>query len=387
MRSMSEVGDGAMACALVAVLAGCGLGPRPTCHAPDVALREEPLKAVARARGLTFGSQFDPRHLAADASYEALLLREVDLVIPGNDFKMRHVHPGESSYDFSSTDAILDYADAHGLEVHGHTLVWGKSSSLPGWVRDRSWTRGELIAMLEDHVRTVVGRYRGRVAAWDVVNEAFCDPAVERACVVVPGESGGMDGSLWHTVIGPDFIEIALRAAREADPDAKIYVNDNGYELHDSPKAQKLYAYVEDLVERGVPLDGVGIQMHWGLDDVDTSAFDAAFFEEGKRSMATLFQRLNDLGLDVRITELDFRIPEAGFDSEEVLALQADAFALAASVCLEAESCPSLNLWGLTDKYSWIPEARPGYGCATLFDADLRPKPAYAALWDALSGE
>lgn len=359
------------------VAAGCVPDPIPPFEPPS----DTGLKSLARARGLTIGSQFNPADLAADSSLEGLLLHEVDLVIPGNDFKMRLIHPQKDTFHFDTTDGVLDWAEEHDLEVHGHTLMWDKS--LPAWVEDGSWTREQLIEVLENHISTVVGRYRGRVAAWDVVNEAFCDPAVERDCIVESGESGGMDPSIWRTVIGPDAIELALRAARAADPDAKLYINDNGYELPDTAKALKLYSYVEDLVARGVPLDGVGIQMHWALDEILSASQRA----EGKQAVATLFQKLNDLGLEVRITELDVRLPQDRCASEDFLAGQADAFALALEVCLEAASCPSFNMWGLTDRYSWIPDAKPGYDCATPFDEEYVAKPAYFALSDTLQAE
>ncbi len=366
-------------CLLWVLYAGCS-GP-PDDSSTPVDLTDEPLRELAQSLGRRMGSVVNPL-IEPDPAFEPNLLREFDLIIPGNAFKPKNIHPHLDTFDFSLTDEMMDFASEHGLELHGHTLTWGKASSLPAWLTSRTdWTRPELIAVLENHIATVVGRYRGRVFAWDVVNEAFCDPAYEANCVVTAGEDGGMDGSFWYQGIGPDFIEIALEAARRADPDAMLYVNDNGWELNGSPKASKLYAYVSDLVTRGVPIDGVGIQMHWGMTMADLALPSPEWqlrLEEAAASLRANLQRFNDLGLDVRVTELDVALPDGPpCSSEQDLARQAEVFVLALRTCFEARRCPSFNLWGFTDKYSWIPEARPGYGCATIMDSNYVPKPAY----------
>ena len=373
---------------LVLAVAGCGHTSTGGGHggADGGTGTLQSLRDLGRARGLLIGSAYPST--TDDPDYEARFLQQFGLMIPENSFKPRLIHPTETGYYFTATDYLVDYAEQHGLEIHGHTLVWGKTKSLPDWVANGTWTRDSLSAAITAHISTVVGRYKGRVADWDVVNEAFCDPAVESWCIVAPGEKGGMDGSVYRKTIGADFIEIALKAAHAADPQAKLYINDNGYEIAGSPKESKIESYVRDLVSRGVPLDGLGIQMHFVLDAPHLALSDAKwtdFLTTLKQSTAETFRRFNAMGLFMAITELDVALPTgSGAPSSHDLARQADVYQMALSVCLEAADCPSLNVWGFTDKYSWIPKAKPGYGAADIFDASLAPKPAFYALQDRL---
>ena len=359
---------------------------------------DEPLRELAAIRGLIFGSQFRPEDLTTDAKYEDIFLREFGLAVPGNNFKMRHLQAQRGSFDFATTDLIMDYAHEHDLEIHGHALIYG----WPKWVDFTEWTRDDLIAFVKEHVRTVVTRYKGRVRSWDVVNEAFCLKAdAGGTCILDESGTAGMDPTVWRKVIGPEFIEIALREARAADPNAQLYINENGTELL-GPKSDALYVFVKDLKARGVPLDGVGFQMHIPLEAYQymkypsrqTGSMRNATVPEGtpttteqlQSNIAQNFQRFNDLGLDVLITELDVAIPKTWKSpSKQELADQAEVFASLLQLCLGAESCPSFTIWGFNDKYSWIPRAKPRYDHATPFDEELEPKPAYHAMKRVLS--
>ena len=348
---------------------------------PDIGL-----KTLAATLGLQIGSQIDPQYLISipethatyEQEYETFFLNEFGLMIPGNNFKWRQLQPKQGDYYFDDTDLILDYAEQHDVEVHGHTLVWGNPKSMPLWLKDEKWKQKELIDILVNHVSTVVTRYKGRVAAWDVVNEAFCDinNASADRCAIEDGELAGLDNSLWYKTIGPKFIEIALRVARTADPDAKLYINENGVEFLGTPKADKYYEFARDLVERNIPLDAVGFQMHTLID-----IFDYMPPSIVKSRIAANFARFNELGLDIHITELDVRIADSenGPTSED-LEKQAQLFSIMLEACLEAQSCSTFNIWGFTDKHSWIPNGHPGYGHATILDDNYLPKPAFDAL-------
>jgi len=325
------------------------------------------------------GAQIEPSDVVQDGDYEALINREYAAITPGNNFKMIHLRPAPDEFDFTTTDSLMDYAEEHGFLVFAHTLVWGHEGSIPDWLANADPTREELIAFMEDHITTVMQRYAGRVQAWDVVNEAFCNADSEAYCIVEQGDEAGMDGSLWRQVIGPDFIEIALQAARAADPSATIYLNENGVEIQGTPKAEVFYAFVADLVARGIPLDGVGMQMH-----LSTDTATPELIAEQSAAVHSNVARFNALGLQFLVTELDVAIPDDGY-SQDALDWQAELYRFVMEVCLEAADCPSFSLWSPTDRYSWIPDAKPGYGHAGIHDDNLLPKPAYHALREILT--
>jgi len=212
-------------------------------------------------------------------------------------------------------------------------------------------------AAMEDHIATVAGRYSGRVGSWDVVNEAL-------------NEDGTLRGSFWLQTLGPSYIADAFRFARQADPDAKLFINDYNVEGQNA-KSDGLYNLVSDLQAQGVPIDGVGLQGHLivGQTPGDIQANIARFAA---------------LGVEVRITELDIRMTLPVDDAK--LAQQADDYRGVIDACLAVPGCTGITTWGFTDKYSWIPGFFDGQGAALPFDENYNPKPAYDALHAALAG-
>jgi len=278
------------------------------------------------------------------------------MVTPENAMKFQPLHPGPDHYRFGDADAIVDFAQRHDMQIRGHTLVW--HNQLPGWLTGRQWAREELIDILRSHITTVVGRYRGRVVAWDVLNEGVDD-------------LGRLRETIWLQDIGPEYIEMAFRWAHEADPDALLFYNDYGGEGL-GRKSDAIYRLVNDLVQRGVPIHGVGLQMHVRLDKYPKP-----------KDVAANIERLSALGLVVHITEMDVRIQ--GMASDEELARQARIYGDMLAVCLDADNCKVFVLWGLTDRHSWIPNFFKGWGVGLIFDESYRPKPAYDALVDVLA--
>src|SRR5262252_4880804 len=169
------------------------------------------LRDLAAARSLRIGAAVQARRLT-ETDYTDTAAREFNIVTPENEMKFGPIHPGPEMYNFANADAIVDFATSHKMAVKGHTLVW--HSQLPGWVTGGTWTRESLMSVLHDHIMTVVGRYKGRVVWWDVVNEAMSD------------QGSGLRDTIWLRVIGPDYIEMAFRWAHEADPAAKLLYND-----------------------------------------------------------------------------------------------------------------------------------------------------------------
>lgn len=314
------------------------------------------LRSLAQVGGIYIGAAVRVQPLQDDPFYPRTLAREFNILTPENAMKFETIHPDKGRYDFHKADVIIDFAEANDMQVRGHTLVW--DSQLPSWLTEGEWTRDELIEILRDHIVTVVGHYRGRVVAWDVVNEAIAD-------------DGSLRDTIWLRGIGPEYIEMAFRWVHEADPDALLFYNDYGAEGL-SPKSDAVYALVQGLLQQGVPIHGVGFQMHTGLDCCPKP-----------ENVAANMKRLSALGLDVHITEMEVKIKKPV--TEKKLAQQAHIYRNILDVCLSADNCKAFVMWGFTDRHSYIPYALPGWDAAFIFDESYRPKPAYNALLNVLT--
>ncbi|MCL4476131.1 MAG: endo-1,4-beta-xylanase [Nitrospirae bacterium] len=325
------------------------------------------LRTLFGLHDIRVGAAVATEPLLNDTLYRTTLAREFSMVTPKDALKFGSVHQYRDRYDFSEADVIVGFAEVYGMEVRGHTLVWEPAPSvseqlprnrLPGWLFEKNWAWEESINILRDHITTVVGRYRGRVKVWDVVNEA-----------VAP--DGSLRNTFWLRHIGPEYIEMAFRWAHEADPEAKLFYNDyDGEGL--GQKSDSIYALLRELLQRGVPIHGVGLQLHVSTDN----------YPEPK-DVAANIQRLSDLGLEVHITEMDVRIE--GPATEEKLAEQARIYREMLEAGLSTRKFGAMVLWGFTDRYSWIPEYFNGSGNALIFDKSYRPKLAYNALLEELS--
>ncbi|MGW7211803.1 endo-1,4-beta-xylanase [Streptomyces collinus] len=330
------------------VLAGSLLLPAPAAHAADT-----PLRDLAAAKGKVMGTAVTGSKLTG--TYGETAGREFNWLTPGNAMKWGSVEPSRGTYNWAEADGIVDFAETHGQQVRGHTLLWHQQN--PGWLTSGSWTRDQLGAIVQDHIATEVGRYKGRVAAWDVVNEPF-------------NEDGTYRPTLFHTTLGQDYIAQALTWARAADPGAKLYINDYNVEGVNA-KSTALYNLVKSLKERGVPIDGVGLQAHLIVGQVPST-------------LQQNIQRFADLGVDVAITELDIRMQLPATQAK--LTQQAADYKAVTTACVAVARCTGVTVWGFTDSDSWIPDTFPGQGAATPYDENYRPKPAYHAIAEALGG-
>ena len=286
--------------------------------------------------------------LLQQPDYASTVAGEFNILTPEYELKMCVVWPARERFDFRASDAIVQFAADHGMRVRGHTLVW--TDCIPDWISKGSFSSDEAKDLLHTYISNVVGRYKGRIQYWDVLNET-----IQRS-------------PIWETLIGPDYARLAFQWAHEADPDAVLVYNDYDAEMVNS-KSDAIYNLVKGWKESGVPIGGVGLQAHF------KGPFDAD-------SVARNIARLNDLGLQVHITELDYPYPD-GLAQPDVA--QADLYGSLLKVCLQAANCPVFVMWGFTDRYSYL----NGVGVSPnplIFDADYRPKPAYAALYGLLSG-
>jgi endo-1,4-beta-xylanase len=307
----------------------------------------------------------------SEAAYASTLAREFNMVEPEDALKWEVVHPEPQAFDFSQADQIMDFAARHGMKVRGHTLVWHRQN--PKWLTERKYSSAELAAILERHIKTVVGRYRGKIFAWDVVNEAFDE--------LQPGE---LRSTIWRDQPGIEtaasrrdysYIARCLRWAHEADPKALLFYNEAEAETV-NPKSDAIYAMVRDFRERGVPIDGVGLQMHIANLRADVASISANI------------KRFTALGVQVHITEMDVAllVDGGGNARAEDLERQADIYREIAAACRSHAGCTAIQTWGFTDKYSWIgSHSKHTQGAALPFDQNYRAKPAYYALREGLS--
>lgn len=338
-----------------------------------------PLRALADVLGVRFGSAAMVRDLRADPAYGPVLAREFNSITPFVEMKWGTIHPEPDRYDFDVSDALVEFAEAHEMRVRGHTLVYGQCMDPPNPRYLLEMTDPEALrALMADHIRTVVGRYAGRVDAWDVVNEPL----------LLWGDFTQGDGLAQHVfsrVLGPGYIAEALRLARETDPKAQLFLNENGV-LLPGPKQDRYFRLVQELRDGGAPLDAVGLQGHvlplFGTPDPTREQIEAAL------------QRFAALGVKVEITELNVftRTPRdlftLGFTWDEAAALerQARIHADFMEACLAAPECQGVTLWTFTDRYPTTIESFTHLeDIPMIFDDDYQAKPAAFALREVLS--
>jgi endo-1,4-beta-xylanase len=300
------------------------------------------------------GAAVDLDPLLMDPDYRETLEAQYGSITPENAMKFGIIHPALDGFDFEAADAIMAFAASRSMAVHGHTLLWHEQQ--PAWLQEGAPTREFLMAELESHVATVVGRYANAVASWDVANE------------VIAPDGGGLRETFWTSGGGADVVDSAFVWARRADPDAELFLNDTAVETI-GPKSDALLALAVRLRDAGVPIDGVGFQAHLTVPGPSR--------EELQANMA----RFAAAGFDIRITELDVRIP----DGTDLLAEQAEVYADVIGACLAEPRCRGVTTWGFTDRYSWIPGFYPGFGRALPFDSAYVPKPAYEAMARSLA--
>lgn len=327
--------------------------------------RGQTLRQAAERSGLLVSTAVRAQQLSEPA-YASTLAREFSMLEPEDAMKWWVLRPDARSYDFRQGDELVQFAREHGMKVRGHCLVWGRSN--PEWLTQSHFTKRQLSRLLHEHINRVMGHYAGQVFAWDVVNEAL-------------DENGNLRDSLWYNQPGIGFseqgakyIEQVFRWAHRADPGALLFYNEaEGEGLN--RKSDAIYAMLKDFKRHGIPIDGVGLQMHIPLLDADISA------------IAANIARLTALGVQVHITELDVSLPleTSGQVQADDLARQADVYRGIVRACLDSAGCTAIQTWGFTDKYSWIGSHSHGArGQALPFDRAYQPKAAYRALLEEI---
>jgi endo-1,4-beta-xylanase len=307
-----------------------------------------------------------------------------------NEMKFYALEPVEGQFTYDAADTLVDFAVSHGMKVRGHTLVWHRQT--PSWLFVDSTgaqvSSDVLLARMRNHIANVVGHYKGKVYAWDVVNEAILDSGAYRT-----GDTPGTDQqSLWYAVIGPGYIAEAFKAAHEADPDAKLFYND--FHNYVPIKQQAIYIMLRGLIEAGVPIHGVGLQGHLNIEP-STDSTSQGYYQTVP-DMEQAIRLYTSLGLSAQVTEMDMSlyVPGVAYTSSTYYtaatftdALQAEQaqrygefFAMFRS---HRDVITGVTTWGIADDATWLSQLAPGkLDFPLLFDVDQKPKKAFDAVVD-----
>ena len=344
------------------VFAACGL----LLAAPAARCLGQTLREYADRAGVLVGAAVEPR-LLSEPQYASTLAREFNMLTAENAMKWGGIRPNRATFNFGPGDQLVAFARKHNMKVRGHTLLWSEYN--PAWLVKGGFTPEQMSGLLREHITRVMKHYRGKVFAWDVVNEVFLADGSVEPSVWYDQPGIGLKGK------GTAYVEQAFRWARAADPDVLLFYNDYDTEGI-NPKSDAVYAMVKDFKSRGVPIDGVGIQAHIA----DLEAKDLATLEAN-------IERLAALGLQVHITEMDVGLPvdaDGRVTDPAALSRQAEIYRHVAEVCLRQPRCTAFQTWGFTDKYTWIPNFTKGAkGMPLPFDRLYAKKPAYDALLEA----
>jgi endo-1,4-beta-xylanase len=308
------------------------------------------LREVAEEKGLQIGTCVDYSVWKDDKEYRDMVAKEFNLLTPESCLNWKYIHPEKEKFDFEKPDALIDFAENNDMEVTGIPLVWHLEN--PEWLENGDFSSEELKEILKNHIKTTVSRYSGKIDTWTVINEGVND-------------DGELRDNLWLETIGQDYIEKAFRWAAEYS-DAKLFYNDYGLP-YDKEKREGVYQLLSKLLDKGVPIDGIGLQMHFIGIQATTD------------EVAETIQRFQELGLEVRMTEMDvaYKKEEAPENIEEE---QAEYYREIFQTCLNND-VTSLSVWGVRDNESWINHFRDYDQKYTdrplLFDKESNKKKAY----------
>jgi endo-1,4-beta-xylanase len=303
------------------------------------------------------------------------ILQQFNSLTPENAMKMGPVHPEENRYYWNDADSIIAFAQRHGLKVRGHNLCWHNQA--PRWLfkdsAGKTVTKEVLLRRLKDHITTVVSRYKGKIYAWDVVNEAIADDSAHY-----------LRNSPWYQICGEDFIAKAFEYAHAADPNAVLFYND--YNEINPVKREKIYKLVKGLKDEGVPIGGVGLQGHWAIN------------EPSKEQLESTIKKFADLGLQIQITELDISVYPKEHNARERRPEDADtAFSPEKEkkqmevyrMCFGVfrkyrKNLSGVTFWNVSDRHSWLDNfpVRGRKDYPLLFNKELKPKKAY---WEVVN--
>ena len=343
---------------LCAAILGMGLNA----HAADETIRQ-----LAKERGRFIGTILNSEWFndAIEPEFEEIHKTQFNVVVAENEMKFDATEPKEDEFNFEKGDKMVKYAQANGLRVRGHALAW--HSQVANWVNNYSGQKEKLLAVLKNHITKVVGHWKGKVAEWDVVNEAINDDY---------NADWRSTNSVWYEGIGAEFLDSAFVWAHEADPDAELCYNDYSIEwgLREGSKASFVVEQVKRWKANNIPITCVGTQTHIEI-----------AHETTPQNVRALAKALAELNVTLNITELDIGFPKgsAGKLTEADYAKQGHLYRQFMDVFLEEPNMGEFVIWGLTDAHSWLDEQQ-GKTEGLLYDKQYKPKPAYDSVMASL---
>ncbi|MBP5451148.1 MAG: endo-1,4-beta-xylanase [Treponema sp.] len=279
------------------------------------------------------------------------------VIVSENSMKWSNIRPKKTFWNWNDVDKIVEFGQENKISIKFHTLFWhNQNSSFLSSMK----TKEEATEMMDEHINTIMERYKGKIAYYDVVNEMF-------------EEDGSFRKTIWYNLMGEDYIEHALRTARAADPDAKLYLNEYNNENLGNAKADAMFNLIKKFVDEGVPIDGVGMQLHL--------ATDLPFDKEAIRANV---KRYADIGIDVSFSEVDVRMPDKKSQDESEIKKQEEIYTALVDIAKTEPNVKTFIVWGLSDKDTWVPGTFPGYGSPCLYDRAMNKKPVYQAIKETL---
>jgi len=315
--------------------------------------------------------------------YNTLLTKHYNSVTAEDQMKFDALQPSEGNFSYGTADQMVTFATSNGIDVRGHALVWHRQT--PSWVF--SGSAAQVLSRMKNHISNVMQHFHGKVKIWDVVNEAIMDDGTYRTNNEESGQESG-----WYGALGESYIAEAFKAARAADPDAKLYYND--YYNYHPVRRQAIYEMLQGLLAAGVPVDGVGLQAHLNL--APGTDPDEQSYHQTVENLEEAIEMYSLLGLDVQVTELDISLylrgvtytPDTFYTpakvTPEVLEKQADRYREFFEMFRRhGDVISSVTTWGISDDNTWLSEFDSGrQDFPLLFDKDLQPKPAFWAVVD-----
>lgn len=325
---------------------------------------------LRNAASFPIGTAASYRQLSTDDSIQAIIINEFNSITPENDMKMYSIMPRPDEYQWERVDSIAAFCKRHDMRLFGHVLVW--HSATPQWLVEAEHDSVSLSAFLQDYVTTYVSRYKGIVDGWDVVNEVISDSA------------GAMRETFWYSMLGEKYIDIAFRAAHKADPNAVLFINDYNTE-RDTVKLNATIDLINRLKSRGVPVSGIGLQMHTRMDIPE-------------EVIAHSIQKAAETGLKVHLSEVDIIFNrhndkqgggEQLYDelTSEMAQEQGEKYMHIANLyrnIVPKNQQYGITLWGFNDRTTWINPFFNLNDWPTIYDNNLKRKPAYYGLLNGI---
>ena len=329
-------------------LASCRKAPLVSCDAAQ---------ALFAAYPFPVGVAINPSELSPGSDYQRLATQHFNSVTPENIFKPSYLHPGAGQYDWTAADQLAAFCQAHHQRLHGHTLIWHQQ--LPGWMASFAGSPADWEALFRDHIQTICRHFRGQVSSWDVVNEAFA-------------ADGTLRSTIWSQHLGGSYLEKAFRYAHDADPDALLFYND--YDLESNPvKRRAVLAWLHTMRLRGVPVQGLGLQMHISIVSPENT------------QLAEALRDAQQTGLKLHLSEIDVAINPLGqaiAPTPELLQRQANKLGFLVRTYRELPRAQQFGItfWGLSDGNTWQRSYYHRDDYPLLFDDNYQPKPAFCLL-------